>query len=210
MDTQIENIAESSPEIDLISAGSRGNSTTATKPESLAKPGVSDDQPICEVTVTYADEPDEAAVADILDMLRSANYTRSGIYKHQSANDGHAQRKLMAFLMPSFDIHTFWLLRHTNFYSYRKCVCPANRSHRAGYPFTSKPASSSHRRRVLVHIDSRERIACSSCSHRELHPGSTEKCILSRGEKKKEKALISQDFFGLVVATGLEPVTPSM
>ena len=27
-DTQIENIAESSPEIDLISAGSRGNSTT--------------------------------------------------------------------------------------------------------------------------------------------------------------------------------------
>ena len=41
------------------------------------------------------------------------------------------------FLMPSFDIHTFWLLRHTNFYSYRKCVCPANHSHRAGYPFTS-------------------------------------------------------------------------
>jgi len=39
----------------------------------------------------------------------------------------------MAFLMPSFDLHTFWLLRHTNFYSYRKCVCPANRSHRAGY-----------------------------------------------------------------------------
>ena len=61
-DTQIENIAESSPEIDLISAGSRGNSTTATKPESLAKPGFSDDQPICEVTVTCADEPDEAAI----------------------------------------------------------------------------------------------------------------------------------------------------
>jgi len=33
----------------------------------------------------------------------------------------------------------------------------------------------------------------------------------SAGERrKKEKALISQDFFGLVVATGLEPVTPSM
>ena len=75
-DTQIENIAESSSEIDLISAGSRGNSTTATKPESLVKPGVSDDQPICEVTVTYADEPDEAAVADVLEMLRSANYRR--------------------------------------------------------------------------------------------------------------------------------------
>ena len=75
-DTQPENISETSPDIDLISAGSRGNSTTATKPESLAKPGFSDDQPICEVTITYADEPDEAAVADVLDMLRSANYRR--------------------------------------------------------------------------------------------------------------------------------------
>lgn len=72
-DTQPENIAEASPDIDLISAGSRVNSTTATKPESLAKPGFSDDQPICEVTITYADEPDETAVADVLDMLRSAN-----------------------------------------------------------------------------------------------------------------------------------------
>ena len=83
---------------------------------------------------------------------------------------------------------------------------PANRSHRAGYPFTSKLASCSHRRRALVHIDSRERIACSTRSHRELHPVGTEKCTLSGGEGKKEKALISQDFFGLVVATGLEPV----
>ena len=75
-DTHLENIAETSPGIDLISAGSRGNSTTATKPESLVKPGVSNEQPICEVTITYADEPDEAAVADVLDMLRSANYRR--------------------------------------------------------------------------------------------------------------------------------------
>ena len=28
---------------------------------------------------------------------------------------------------------------------YRKCVCPANRSHRAGYPFTSTPGTRSHR-----------------------------------------------------------------
>lgn len=92
----------------------------------------------------------------------------------------------------------------------RKCACPANRSHRAGYPFTSKPASCSHRRRALVHIDSRERVGCSTRSHRELHPVGTEKCTLSGGRGQKEKALISQDFFGLVVATGLEPVTPSM
>ena len=75
-DTHHENYAEPPLENDLISVESRGNSTTATKPESLEKPGVSDDQPICEVTVTYADEPDEAAVADVLDMLRSANYRR--------------------------------------------------------------------------------------------------------------------------------------
>lgn len=75
-DTQPENISASLPEIDLISAESRGNSTTATKPESLVKPGKSDDQPICEVTITYADEPDKAAVADVLEMLRSANYRR--------------------------------------------------------------------------------------------------------------------------------------
>jgi hypothetical protein len=37
-----------------------------------------------------------------------------------------------------------------------------------------------------------------------LHPVGAEKCTLSGGEGKKEKALISQDFFGLVVATGLE------
>ena len=75
-DTQPENIAEASPDIDLISAGSRGNSTTAKKARALENTGFSDDQPICEVTITYADEPDEAAVADVLDMLRSANYRR--------------------------------------------------------------------------------------------------------------------------------------
>ena len=46
---QIDNIAEASPGNDLISAGGSGNSTAA-KSESLVKPGVSDDRPICEVT----------------------------------------------------------------------------------------------------------------------------------------------------------------
>ena len=73
-DTQIENISASSPEIDLIRADSRVNSTTAKQPRALANTGISGDQPVCEVTVSYADEPDEAAVADVLDMLRSANY----------------------------------------------------------------------------------------------------------------------------------------
>lgn len=72
--TQLENISASSPENDLISAGSRGNSTTAKQPRALANTGVSGEQPVCELTISYADEPDEAAVADVLDMLRSANY----------------------------------------------------------------------------------------------------------------------------------------
>jgi len=74
-DTQIDHIAEAAPGNDLISAGGSGNSTAA-KSESLVKPGVSDDRPICEVTNTYADESDETAVSDVLDMLRSANYRR--------------------------------------------------------------------------------------------------------------------------------------
>lgn len=73
-DTQPENISASSPNIDLISAKSRGNSTTAKQPRSIGNTGFSGDLPVCEVTISYADEPDEAAVADVLDMLRSANY----------------------------------------------------------------------------------------------------------------------------------------
>ena len=75
-DTQPENISASSPEIDLISAGSRVNSTTAKQPRNLAKTGVSGDHPVCDVTISYADEPDLGAVADVLDLLTHANYGR--------------------------------------------------------------------------------------------------------------------------------------
>ena len=74
--TQPENISETSPDIDLISAGSRVNSTTAKQPRALENTGLSDSQPICEVTVSYADEPDLGAVADVLDLLTPANYGR--------------------------------------------------------------------------------------------------------------------------------------
>lgn len=43
-DTQPENISASSPSIDLISAGSRGNSTTAKQPRSIGNTGF---QAIC-------------------------------------------------------------------------------------------------------------------------------------------------------------------
>ena len=74
--TQIENIAETSPDIDLISDGSRVNSTTAKQPRGLETTGISGDQPVCDVTVSYADEPDLGAVADVLDLLTHANYGR--------------------------------------------------------------------------------------------------------------------------------------
>ena len=75
-DTQPENISETSPDIDLISAGSRGNSTTAKQPRALENIGISGNQPVCEVTVSYADEADLGAVADVLTLLTNAHYGR--------------------------------------------------------------------------------------------------------------------------------------
>ena len=75
-DTQPENISVSSQKVDLIRADSRVNSTTAKQPRALENTELSDGQPICEVTVSYADEPDLCAVADVLDLLTHANYGR--------------------------------------------------------------------------------------------------------------------------------------
>ena len=75
-DTQPENKPEASPDIDLLMSENRGNTDVAKKPRSLANTGVSGDQPICEVTVSYADEPDLGAVADVLEMLTHASYGR--------------------------------------------------------------------------------------------------------------------------------------
>ena len=75
-DTQPENISVSSQKVDLIRADSRVNSTTAKQPRALENTGLSDSQPICEVTVSYVDEPDLGAVADVLDLLTHANYGR--------------------------------------------------------------------------------------------------------------------------------------
>lgn len=73
-DTQPENISESSPDIDLLSAENRGNTTACKRPRGLENTEFSDDRPVCEVTVSYADKPDQGAVADVLDMLTHAHY----------------------------------------------------------------------------------------------------------------------------------------
>lgn len=74
--TQLENIAGSSPEIDLISTESRGNTATVKQPRTVEKTGLPVDQPNCDVTVSYADEPDLGAVADVLELLTHASYGR--------------------------------------------------------------------------------------------------------------------------------------
>ena len=72
--TQPENISESSPKIDLLSDENRANTTACKRPRGLENTEFSDGQPVCEVTVSYADEPDQGAVADVLDMLTHAHY----------------------------------------------------------------------------------------------------------------------------------------
>ncbi len=74
--TQLENITESSPNDNLISTGNRANSTTAIKRRKPVNTKLSAGQLFCEVTLSFADEPDETALADVLTMLSSANFSR--------------------------------------------------------------------------------------------------------------------------------------
>ena len=73
-DTQNENISPDEPEIELIKSENRANTTSANQPGRPENTGFSDIQPVCKVTISYADEPDLGAVADVLDMLTHANY----------------------------------------------------------------------------------------------------------------------------------------
>ena len=61
---------------DLIDAEKRGNSTTADQPEGLENTGVFPPKAVCEITISFADEPDEMAVADVMRMLRTADYSK--------------------------------------------------------------------------------------------------------------------------------------
>ncbi len=79
-DTQAENKAERSPENGLTIVKSRGNSTTAKQRRVLEKPGALDDQPVCEVTVSYADEPDEAAGIHLLMNASGQNFLGQNLH----------------------------------------------------------------------------------------------------------------------------------
>ena len=74
--TQTENKPAKCSESGLISDENRGNTTRADQPGSLVNAVVPDDHPVCEVTVSYAEETDETAIADVLNLLMSAEYGR--------------------------------------------------------------------------------------------------------------------------------------
>lgn len=57
----------------LLSGALRVNTVTADpRPTTVASDSGNAEKITCKVTVTYADKPDETAVADVLDILRSA------------------------------------------------------------------------------------------------------------------------------------------
>ncbi|MBR3431554.1 MAG: helix-turn-helix domain-containing protein [Clostridia bacterium] len=75
-DTQPENSSGTTSEIDLHIERSHGNTTTAKRPGNVEKPIVPGDQQAWDVSVSFAEEPDETAIADVLGMLTNARYGR--------------------------------------------------------------------------------------------------------------------------------------
>ena len=73
-DTQPEKTSGTSDGIDLHIVGGHGNTTTAKRPGDVGNTNVPGNQQIWEVSVSFAEEPDETAVADVLSMLTNARY----------------------------------------------------------------------------------------------------------------------------------------
>jgi len=60
----------------LIDTQSRGNTTKRDGLESIEKTRIMSRHPICEVRVSFAAKPDEAAIADVLRMLMNTGSRR--------------------------------------------------------------------------------------------------------------------------------------
>ena len=73
-DTHPEKTSGSLDGIDLHIVGSHGNTTTTAGPGSLENSSVPGDQHAWEVSVSFAEEADETAIADVLNMLTNARY----------------------------------------------------------------------------------------------------------------------------------------
>ena len=75
-DTQRQKKSRNTQKNDLIDVGNRGNSTATDQPESLENTKVLPPRPTCEITISFANDPDETAVADVMRMLQTADYSK--------------------------------------------------------------------------------------------------------------------------------------
>lgn len=75
-DTQSKKKSKNPRGNDLIDAENRDNSTTADQPGSLENADVLPPKAVCEITISFADEPDETALADVMRMLQTADYSK--------------------------------------------------------------------------------------------------------------------------------------
>ena len=74
-DTQLKKKSRNTRENDLIDVENRGNSTATDQPGSLENTRVIPPRPTCEITISFANDPDETAVADVMHMLQTADYS---------------------------------------------------------------------------------------------------------------------------------------
>ena len=61
---------------DLIDTQGRGNTVRGNNLESIENTGKLPRRPACEVTIRFAEKPDEAAIADVLRVLMSIGIRR--------------------------------------------------------------------------------------------------------------------------------------
>lgn len=60
----------------LINTQSRGNTVMRDALESIENTRILSRHPVCEVSISFAEKPDEAAIADVLRMLMSVGSRR--------------------------------------------------------------------------------------------------------------------------------------
>ena len=82
-DMQPKKKSKGSRTIDLLYRKTRGNTTVPEGDKSLENTCVSGVPAVCTITLSFADSPDETAVADVMNMLMTADYS-SGV---NNAND---------------------------------------------------------------------------------------------------------------------------
>ena len=61
------------PDVDLISVPNRGINSMQAAAETPVRRAFPQAHPECDITVSYADKPDETAVSDVLSMLMNTN-----------------------------------------------------------------------------------------------------------------------------------------